>query len=105
MAKGSESKEKITNQILATFEGSFKYDKEIRIPIMENGELIQIKVTLTAAKINVDMGSDVATPGQDLVTGMKQAVAGEVSKVTTVTTEVTEEEKANVKNLMQSLGF
>ena len=105
MARGSESKEKITNQILATFEGSFKYDKEIRIPIMENGELVQIKVTLTAAKTNVDMGGDVAIPGQDLVTGMKQTVAGEVSKVKTASIEVTEEEKANVRNLMQSLGF
>lgn len=60
--KGSQAKEEITKKILETFDGSFKYEKEIRIPIMENGELIQIKCVLTAAKTNVEKGGDVAIP-------------------------------------------
>jgi phenylacetate-coenzyme A ligase PaaK-like adenylate-forming protein len=45
-AKGAESKEKIVQKILDTFEGAFPYEKEIRIPMNENGEDIEIKVTL-----------------------------------------------------------
>ena len=59
MARGAESKELITQKILETFEGSFKYDKEIRIPMLENGEIVQVKVTLTAAKVNVESGGDI----------------------------------------------
>lgn len=50
MAKGTQSKEVITNKILEVFEGSFIDEKNIRIPIDENGEVVEIKVTLTTAK-------------------------------------------------------
>lgn len=50
MARGSQAKEEITSKILSAFEGSFIHEKTIRIPIMENNETIEIKVTLTAAK-------------------------------------------------------
>lgn len=53
MAKGTESKALITEKILSAFEGSFIAGKEIRIPCYENGELVQIKVALTAAKDNI----------------------------------------------------
>ena len=33
MAKGAQSKELVTKKILETFDGSFQYDKEIRIAI------------------------------------------------------------------------
>ena len=51
MAKGQIAKQEITKKILETFEGSFLYDggKEIRIPIIEEGNLVQVKVTLTCA--------------------------------------------------------
>jgi hypothetical protein len=50
MARGSESKENITKKLLETFCGSFVNGKEIRVPMVENGEVIEIKITLTAAK-------------------------------------------------------
>ena len=37
-ARGAESKAKIIEKILTTFENSFQYDKEVRIPMYENGE-------------------------------------------------------------------
>lgn len=51
-AKGSIAKEEIGQKILNTFEGSFMCPdgKTIRIPTIENGETIEIKVALTAAK-------------------------------------------------------
>ena len=36
--KGIQAKADITKKILETFDGSFMNDKEIRIPVMENGE-------------------------------------------------------------------
>lgn len=61
--KGAISKELVTKKILETFEGSFLNDKEIRIRCIEDGAEVQIKVTLTAAKTNVEAGSDIALPG------------------------------------------
>ena len=92
MAKGSQSKEIITKKILETFDGSFINDKEIRIPIEENGEIVQIKVALTCAKVNVECGgtSSVAT-SEPVVPAQK--------------VEVTEEEKQNVQKLMENLGL
>ena len=95
MAKGSEAKSAITQKILDTFEGSFAYDKEIRIPFVEGGEEVQIKVTLTCAKTNVARGAEDAVPSADnapTVNGGNQ--------------EITETEKAEVQStLAASFGF
>lgn len=101
MARGAVSKETITNQILAAFPGSFKYDKEIRIPIMEDGEMIQIKVTLTAAKTNVEAGGDAAVPGFTVAEPKLESAF----PVTTESIQPTEEEKKNVANLLSMLGL
>lgn len=100
-ARGAIAKEQITQQILEAFAGSFKYDKEIRIPIMENGEQIQIKVTLTAAKTNVEGGSDTALPGEVAT----PTATAKPLKENTVVAEVTEEEKQNVMKAMAALGL
>ena len=89
MAKGALAKENIINKILETFEGAFKYDKEIRIPMMENGEEVQIKVALTCAKTNVDRGEDVAIPGASTVKASTTTTSATVSKVSTTVAEPT----------------
>lgn len=91
MARGADAKLKITNKILETFEGAFPYDKEIRIPVEENGEIIQIKVTLTAAKTNVENGGDTAKP---------TAAPTNLGNL-----EITETEKNEVKDLISALGL
>ena len=101
MAKGQESKNIITQKILEMFEGSFQYEKEIRIPIMENGELVQIKVTLTAAKTNVEQGGENTMPGTMTVKNSDMIMFGEEAKPV----EATVEEKENVKNLLASLNL
>lgn len=95
MARGAIAKENITKQILNTFEGSFINEKEIRIPYVENGEEVEIKVTLTCAKDNVR--------------GSASAVNEPVSAWTTTEPaaplQVTEEEKKNVKKLLEALNL
>ena len=91
MIKGSQAKAEITQKILECFENSFTYDKEIRIPIMENGELVQIKCTLTCAKVNVENGGDTAVPGS--------------APATSSAPELTEQEKKDTADLLASLNL
>lgn len=99
MARGSESKQIITNKILETFAGSFLYNdgKEIRIPIVENGETIQIKVALTAAKVNVESGDDVALP---FAGGTDPNAAPKAEKQA-----ITAEEKREVDDFIRTLNL
>ena len=91
MARGSQSKETITKKILETFEGSFINDKEIRIPIEENGEIIEIKCVLTAAKVNVgNAGTQVTSSIEP-----KEPASG----------MITEDEKKEVTDLISKLGL
>lgn len=99
MARGQASKQSVEAVLLQTFPGAFKYDKEIRVPMIEDGAEIQIKITLTAAKTNVECGGDVALPGATIAEGP--------SVVSNVGQEIapTEDEKQRVKDLMESLNL
>ena len=94
-ARGAWSKEQVWNKILETFPGSFVNEKEIRIPMIENGDRIEIKVTLTAAKTNV---------GGDATNEAVQGTEAAVSAPTEVLPP-SEEEKAQVNNLLAKLGL
>ena len=102
MAKGQTSKLEIQNRILNTFEGSFLYNdgKEIRIPMSEAGETVQIKVTLTCAKENVSIGDDSAIPGDFPV-----AINQPVTPVSSEPIVPTIEEKKKVQDLFALLGL
>lgn len=97
--KGSISKEIVTKKILETFEGSFQYEKEIRIPMEEDGNQIQLKCVLTCAKTNVEPNEENAIPGE--VTPVAASIPA--SEKTFV--EPTQEEKDNVQKLMQMLNL
>lgn len=92
--KGAQAKEEITKKILEVFPSAFQYDKEIRVPWTENGEQVQIKLTLTAAKVMVNAGGDAAASSQETPVTSKVA-----------NTEISEEEKANLYILLGSLGL
>ena len=101
MARGAVSKTKATETILKTFPGSFIYDKEIRIPFQEDGEEIQLKCVLTCAKVNVEPNGDVAIPGE-----VSANINFEDSKpIEQKVVEPTQEEKDNVKKLMETFGL
>ena len=99
-ARGSISKEIIVQKILDTFDGAFKFDKEIRIPMIEDGAEVQIKVALTCAKTNVESGMDNAIPGAEIATTTTPKAIDNHGVA-----EVTEEEKQNVLKAMAALGL
>lgn len=96
--KGADSKVIATKKILELFEGSFSYEKEIRIPMIENGEEIQLKCTLTCAKTNVSPNGDIAIPG---------AESNEINfaSVESLSTGPSKEEKDNVERLARMLDL
>lgn len=106
MAKGAASKEIIFAKMLETFEGSFMYNggKELRIPMSEDGNEIQIKVALTAAKENVYPESGDSTPAAVAQETVPTSSFPE-PKPARKPVEPTEEEKANVEALLKSLGL
>ena len=97
--KGAQAKLEITNRILELFPGSFKYDKEIRIPVIENGEEVQIKISLTAAKVNVERDGGVLDFTKNTETTAQTTSAAPQSF------EPTEEEKNIVNDLISKLGL
>ena len=97
-ARGSITKQKITEKILATFPGSFTYNdgKEIRINETEDGAPIQIKVTLTAAKVAVGQVENAFdASGEEKVAPPADFIPEEPS----------EEEKEHLKTLLEKLGL
>lgn len=109
MARGTESKSYITKKILETFEGSFLYNdgKEIRIPLKEDGEICQIKVTLTCAKTNVS--TEDSTPVEFKTTPAANA-NNELNFEDTpapspAEINATPEEKANIARLVEKFNI
>ena len=102
-AKGSIAKTEIMSTILATFPNSFAFNdgKEVRINYMENGELVQIKVTLTAAKVPVEVDVPAATAQTDI-----DDVPFPIGTPTEqVPDEPSDEEKERLKNLLAALNL
>ena len=91
MARGSLSKENITKALLQIFPGAFidADGKTVRIPTNCEGELIEVKVALTAAK---DIAGNASVEASS-----KQPSPQNI--------EMTAEEIQQVKDLIKELGL
>ena len=101
MAKGAEEKQMIIDKIKEVFPEAFEYDKVIRIPIGD----VQIKVTLTCAKDNVEPSGDIAVPGVKATKVTITEGAEPVFEDVSATIKPSEEELNAVSNLMTQLGL
>ena len=101
MARGQEEKLIVINKIKEVFPEAFEYDKTIRIPIGD----VQIKVTLTAAKDNVEPGGDMAVPGVKATKVTIAEGAEPVFEDVSATIEPSQSELDAVSNLMSQLGL
>ena len=100
MAKGTESKNLLFTKLQEVYPEAFWEDqgKILRIPMDENGQRVEIKVSLTAAKTNLKT-DEVANAFDNAAAAIPQV------KPESTILEPTEEEKANVAKLIQSLGL
>ena len=94
MAKGAIAKTEVIAKIKEVFPEAFEYGKELRIPLEEDGQRVEIKVALTCAKTNV--GGD----GASVESQVESNVAVNVPAAAP-----SEEEKQNIANLMDRLGL
>lgn len=92
--KGAESKEKIFTKLKEVFPQAFFVGaKEFRIPMIEDGAPVEIKVALTAAKDVV--GCATMEDVQELA----------FPKAEKVTTPMTEEEIGEVRDVLKRLNL
>lgn len=101
-ARGAGEKQIVIDKILEIFPDAFVYGKDIRVPVGE----VQIKVSLTCAKDNVEPGEDQAIPGAKVV--VKEGVEPAFKPATEEIVEPTKEELDTVSNMMAAmanLGF
>lgn len=102
-AKGSVLKKEIADKILEVFPNSFLYNngKEIRINGTENGESLQIKVTLTTSKTKVE-NENFSTETSPSISTDKIIENKDMEKFPQ---EPTEEEKERLTFLLNKLGL
>ncbi len=91
--RGAEEKQIVFNKILETFKGSFVNDKEIRIPMND----VEIKIVITCAKEVIGGGSVASTPVEATASAFPTPTAPATK------TEVTDEEKQRLKNLLAQM--
>ena len=107
MARGNEAKEKLMNKIIQMPNVSFIgcYDKKYYFFEEENGEQVQIAISLTCPKnpIQVDTTATTNTGDWDFSDNPKVNTA--VAIANAAPAEITEEEKANIADLLLKLGL
>lgn len=103
MAKGATSKQAVLDKILEVFPNARQIDKEIRIPFMEDGAEVQIKVALTCAAKNVPLDGVVA----EIAPATEVNPADGFAKVSMnpALTEPTKEEQKKISDLIARLGL
>lgn len=103
MAKGTDSKKKIFDALIEKYPNSFWEDenKILRIPFNEGGERVEIKITLTAAKNNLQEngGENVANFNSDSTKDSKGKIEFKVD------VEPSKEELDNVKKMLEALDL
>ena len=92
MARGADSKNIVIAKIQEVFPNAFFVDgKELRIPMVEGGEEVQIKVALTCAKENVPHDGSAET--------------SVVADTPAASPEISQEEKDRVQAMIAKLNL
>ena len=99
-AKGSQAKAEVLAKLQEVFPNGFTYEKVFVVPCVEDGQRIDIKIALTAAKNPIEQGGDVAIPGAQAPTVSAPASINEKTPI-----EPTSEEKKNISDFLSSMGF
>lgn len=104
MAKGNIAKQVVVDKIRAAFGADFigEYDKKIYVWAKENGENIQIAISLTCPKVPVEVAAAPVTGDFNFEDDTPSVV---VAAGAYQPAEITDEERARVNDLMIKLGL
>ena len=103
--RGTIGKQNVIAKIAEAFGKDYigEHDKKIYVWTQENGERIQIAISMTCPKIMIDAGeanAEVEVPGGDFDWSMDTPTPPKPAPV-----EISQEEKDTVANLMAKLGL
>ena len=104
MARGTIGKQNVINKIQQAFGADFigEYDKKIYVWTQENGERIQIALSLTCPKVQV-AATEMLTTGD--FNFEDDAPSTVVAATAYQPADITDEERARVNDLMAKLGL
>lgn len=104
MARGAIGKQNVINKIKQAFGADFigEYDKKIYVYTQENGERIQIALSLTCPKVPVAISDNPTTGDFNFEDDAPNVV---VAAGAFQPAEITTEERERVNDLMRRLGL
>lgn len=104
MAKGTQAKEAVVNKLRTAFGADYigEYDKKWYVWSQENGERIQIAISLTCPKVPVEVASAPATGDFNFEDDAPNTV---VAATGFQPAEITDDERDKVRDLMRTLGL
>lgn len=105
MARGAIAKVDVSEKIKKAFGVDFvgEFDKKLYVWAEENGERVQIAISMTCPKVPVGVGNFAAEPGDSL--DFENMSAAPAASPTFEPATVSDEEKQNIAELMKRLGL
>lgn len=106
MAKGTIAKELVEKKIIAAFGADYigTIDKKIYVWAMENGEKVQVALSLTCPKVPIEINNTVQIGDYDFDDSAVTITTSASSKGFSPA-EITDDERANIAALMERLGL
>ncbi len=103
MARGNIAKEAVEKKIQAAFGADYIgiYDKKLYVWAQENGERIQIAISLTCPKVPVEVHTTTSLGDFNFEDDSNTVIAAAGFQPA----EISDEERARVEDLMKSLGL
>lgn len=103
MAKGAIAKQEVIKKIQSVFGTDFlgEFDKKIYVQAQENGEMVQIAMTLTCPK------TPVAVSNAPIIKGDRMDFNDEaiIMPTNTTNTEISDEERQTIADMMARFGL
>ena len=107
MARGAIAKQQVIDKLAVAFGEDFigEHDKKIYLWANENGERVQIAVSLTCPKTPIEVAAVDTTDGGDWDFTDDKPKTATIAVSNAAPAEITEQEKQNIADLMARLGL
>ncbi len=107
MAKGAIAKNAVVAKIAAAFNEDYigEFDKKYYVWAQENGERVQIAISLTCPKNPIEIAENLSVEAGDWDFSDDAPKPQAVAVTNAAPAEITEQEKQNIADLMARLGL
>lgn len=107
MARGANAKVEVQQKIASVFGDNFigEYDKKIYVWANDGGEMVQIAISLTCPKNPIQVDTSISTDGGDWDFSDNPKVNTTIAVMNAAPAEITDEEKANIAELLVKLNL